>query len=191
MKWLPSIQGIDPACRSLIPFYRRMADLGLPLLSHTGEEKSFTRADNVLADPQRLRLPLELGVTVIAAHCGSSGRNDGQPNFQRFLTLMRQFPNLHGDISALTQVNRLGHLQRVLIQAEYHDRLLYGTDMPMPCTGLTSPWFQIGRLPLATIRELASLDNPWEQDLQLKLALGLPVRVLGNAHRLLRRMTSH
>jgi predicted TIM-barrel fold metal-dependent hydrolase len=190
VKWLPSIQGIDPARRSLIPFYRRLVELGLPLLSHTGEEHSFTCAYNTLADPQRLRLPLEQGVTVIAAHCASNGRNHGRPNFQRFLALMRQFPNLHGDISALTQINRPGHLQRILKYTEYHDRLHYGTDMPLPCTGLTSPWFQLGRLPLTVIRKLAALDNPWDQDLQLKLALGLPARVLGNAHRLLGRISS-
>lgn len=189
MKWLPSVQGIDPACPTLIPFYQKLADLDLPLLSHTGEEESFTRADNALADPQRLRLPLEQGVTVIAAHCASNGRNDGQRNCDRFLSLMQQYPNLHGDVSALTQINRLGHLPRILKFSEFHDRLHYGTDMPLPRTGLTSPWFQLGRLPLATIRKLAALDNPWDQDLQLKLALGLPARVFANTHRLLRRTT--
>lgn len=190
MKWLPSIQGIDPSCPSLIPFYRRLAELKLPLLSHTGEEESFTRADNSLADPEKLRLPLEQGVTVIAAHCASNGRNEGQRNFDRFLALMQKFPNLHGDISALTQINRLGHLPRILKYSEYHERLHYGTDMPLPRTGLTSPWFQLGRLPFSTIRQLAALDNPWDQDLQLKLALGMPAQVLHNTHRLLHRPLS-
>lgn len=185
LKWLPSIQGIDPSHPSLIPFYRRLAQLNLPLLSHTGEEESFTRADNSLADPARLRLPLEQGVTVIAAHCASNGRNGGQRNFERFVALMRRFPNLHGDLSALTQINRLGHLRRLLRYEQFHDRLHYGTDMPLPRTGLTSPWFQLGRLPLATVRRLAALRNPWDQDLQLKLALGLPAKVLSNTSRLL------
>ncbi len=185
LKWLPSIQGIDPGHPSLIPFYRRLEKLNLPLLSHTGEEESFSRADNTLADPERLHLPLEQGVTVIAAHCASNGRNGGKRNFDRFLALMDRYPNLHGDISALTQINRLGHLQRVLKYSEFHDRLHYGTDMPLPRTGLTSPWFQLGRLPFAVIRRLAALDNPWDQDLQLKLALGLPAGVLRNTPRLL------
>jgi predicted TIM-barrel fold metal-dependent hydrolase len=187
LKWLPSIQGIDPSDTTLTPFYRRLAELNLPLLSHTGEEESFTRADNTLADPEKLRLALEQGVTVIAAHCASNGRNGGQRNFDRFLALMKCFSNLHGDISALTQINRLGHLQRILRYEEFHDRLHYGTDMPLPRTGLTSPWFQLGRLPFGTIRRLASLSNPWDQDLQLKLALGLPARMLDNTPRLLRR----
>ena len=186
LKWLPSIQGIDPAHPDLIPFYRRMADLKLPLLSHTGEEASFTKADNSLADPERLRLPLEQGVTVIAAHCASNGRNAGQHNFDRFLALMQCHENFHGDISALTQINRLGQLQRVLRYPEWHSRLHYGTDMPLPRTGLTSPWFQLGRLPMSTIRRLAALKNPWDQDLQLKLALGMPSAVLNNTARLLR-----
>jgi predicted TIM-barrel fold metal-dependent hydrolase len=185
LKWLPSIQGIDPSHSSLVPFYRRLTELNLPLLSHTGEEESFTRADNSLADPQRLRLPLEQGVTVIAAHCASNGRNDGERNFDRFLSLMDRFPNLHGDISALTQVNRLGHLQRMLKYPEFHGRLHYGTDMPLPRTGLTSPWFQFGRLSFADLRRLAALDNPWDQDLELKLALGLPSGILANTPRLL------
>ncbi len=102
-----------------------------------------------MADPERLRLALEQGVTVIAAHCASNGRNGSERNFDRFLALAAAYPNLHADISALTQVNRLGHLQRVLAHPELHSRLHFGTDMPLPCTGLTSPWFQIGRLPLA------------------------------------------
>ena len=185
VKWLPSIQNIDPAQPDLVPFYRRLAELKLPLLSHTGEEGSFTRADDHLADPKRLALPLEQGVTVIAAHCASNGRNQGQPNFERFLKLMHRHPNLHGDISALTQLNRLGHLRRVLRHEEFHQRLHYGTDMPLPRTGLCSPWFQLGRLPLGTLRRLAALDNPWDQDLHLKLALGLPPQVLGNTAALL------
>jgi predicted TIM-barrel fold metal-dependent hydrolase len=143
LKWLPSIQGADPADRRFIPFYRRLAELRLPLLCHTGEEESFTRADNALADPARLRLPLEQGVTVIAAHCASNGRNDGEHNLARLLPLFAEFPNLYADISALTLANRLGHLQRVLGHPELHDRLLYGSDMPLPCTGLTTPWLQL------------------------------------------------
>jgi len=43
VKWLPSIQLIDPADERLAPFYRRMAELRLPLLIHTGAEHSFCR----------------------------------------------------------------------------------------------------------------------------------------------------
>ena len=55
-----------------------MIELDLPLLSHAGDERSFTQAADELADPMRLRLPLELGVRVIAAHIGSTGKNQGR-----------------------------------------------------------------------------------------------------------------
>ncbi|BEH11557.1 MULTISPECIES: amidohydrolase family protein [Geobacter] len=186
VKWLPSIQGTDPADRRLVPFYRRLAELGLPLLTHTGEEQSFTRADNSLSDPNRLRLPLDEGVTVIAAHCATSGRSEGQRNRHRLLALFAAYPNLHADISSLTQVNRLGHLQWVLKHRELHERLLYGTDMPLPATALTSPWFHLFSLGPFAARRLAAIRNPWDRDVALKLALGMPEQILHNAAGLLR-----
>lgn len=190
VKWLPSIQGADPADRRLIPFYRRLADLGLPLLAHTGEEESFTRAENHLADPARLRLALEQGVTVIAAHCASNGRNDGERNLSRLLPLFAEFPNLYADISALTLANRLGHLQKVLRHPDLHDRLLYGSDMPLPETGLTTPWLQLLSLGPGESRRLAAIVNPWDRDVALNLALGLPEPVLTRAATILRLPSS-
>ena len=186
VKWLPSIQFIDPANPRFVPFYRRLRELGLPLLCHTGEEESFTRARNELGDPERLRLPLEEGVTVIAAHCASNGRNCGEANFDRFLRLCREFPNLYGDVSALTQANRLGHLPRVLAREELKGRLLFGTDMPLAATAIVSPWFQLFRLPLGEIRRIAAIPNPWDRDVALKLALGMPEEILGNGAQLIK-----
>jgi predicted TIM-barrel fold metal-dependent hydrolase len=187
VKWLPSIQGADPADPKLVPIYRRLAELRLPLLTHTGTEASFTRADNTLADPARLRLALEQGVTVIAAHCASNGKNCGEQNLQRLLPLFDEFPNLYADMSALTLANRLGHLQRILRHAVLHDRLLYGSDMPLPATVITSPWLQLYALGFAEARRLATIANPWDRDVTLNLALGLPEHVLTRAATVLRR----
>jgi len=109
IKWLPPIQDIDPSDPRLVPFYLKLRELGLPLLTHTGEERSFTRSRDELGDPELLRLPLSLGVTVIAAHCAAGGRSRGERNLDRFARLCRDYPNLYGDISSLTQLNRLGH----------------------------------------------------------------------------------
>ncbi|HTP65543.1 MAG TPA: amidohydrolase family protein [Geobacteraceae bacterium] len=186
VKWLPPIQNIDPADRRLVPFYRRLAALGLPLLSHTGEEFSFTRSRNELGDPERLRLPLAEGVTVIAAHAASNGRNSGERNHDRFLRLAKSFPNLYADISALTQLNRLGHLERLLRHSELHDRLLFGTDMPLINTGITSPWFHFYRLGQHELRSVLAEANPWDRDVALKEALGVTEEIFANGARLLR-----
>lgn len=181
LKWLPAIQGIDPGDARLKPFYRRLRELGLPLLSHTGNEESFTRADNRLSDPLRLRGALDEGVTVIAAHCASNGRSAGQANMLRLLQLFETYPNLYADYSSLTQVNRLGHLQRVLHHSEVHDRLLYGSDMPIINSFITSPWWHFGRIPFSQVHRIAAISNPWDRDVELKRALGVTEEVLGNS----------
>ncbi|HEX5774119.1 MAG TPA: amidohydrolase family protein, partial [Geomobilimonas sp.] len=184
VKWLPSIQHIDPADRRLMPFFRRLRELELPLLTHTGEESSFTRSRDELGDPERLRLSLQEGVTVIAAHGASNGRNGGEPNHLRFLRLCAQFPNLYADISALTQVNRLGQLSRLLKHRELYGRLLYGTDMPLLATGITSPWFHAYRLPPRTLARILAEKNPWDRDILLKEALGVPADIFSNSWRM-------
>src|SRR5690606_23622534 len=140
-RWSPSFTDISPADPSPTPYCGRMRELSLPLLSHTGTERSFTRARDELADPRRLRLPLEQGLLVIAAHTGAGGRNDGQADLRHLLALMREFPNLHADISALTQANRIGVLREVLEAPETAGRLVYGSDFPLINTALVSPWY--------------------------------------------------
>jgi uncharacterized protein len=186
VKWLPSVQMIDPADRRLIPFYRKMKALGLPLLSHTGAENSFTWKRDELADPERLRLPLSLGVTVIAAHAGGSGKNNGEENFRRFLRLAREYLNLYADTSALTQANRLGHLPRLLRYRELQGRLLYGSDMPLINTAIAWPCFHGYRLSPRTLFRITAEKNPWDQNIALEKVLGVTDEMLGRSAILLK-----
>ncbi len=174
VKWIPSVMDIDPADPAHIPFYVRMRELSLPLLSHTGTERSFTRARDELADPRRLRLPLEQGLLVIAAHTGAGGRNDGQADLRHLLALMREFPNLHADISALTQANRIGVLREVLEAPETAGRLVYGSDFPLINTALVSPWYFPLNLSVEQCAEIDAVANAWDRDVRLKQALGVP-----------------
>ena len=186
LKWIPSIMQIDPADSAFIPFYRRLQQHHLPLLTHTGVERSFTTAEDSLADPERLRLPLEQGVVVIAAHVGAPGPDGGDRNFDTLRRLMREFPNLHADISALTQVNRLGRLREALAAPEFQGRLVYGSDFPLINTALVSPWFFPLNLTERQRSEIAALDNPWDRDVALKQALGVPPEIFTRGRELLR-----
>lgn len=177
VKWLPSIQYIDPSDRRIEPFYRKLIELKLPLLSHAGDERSFTHAVNELADPARLRFPLELGVKVIAAHIGSTGKNQGQDNMERTMALMDEFPNLWADISALTQINRKRFLQRALKSPRVYGRLLYGTDYPLINMVLVSPFYFPLRLSWKQMRSIVKIENPWDRDVALKQSLGVPADV--------------
>lgn len=178
VKWLPSMQRIDPADPKLAAFYQRLVALHLPLLTHTGTEHAFGPAEDAYCDPARLRLPLSLGVTVIAAHAATTGGFDGASNLDRLVHLMAEYPNLYADISSLTQVNKRTHLRRVLARPELRGRLVYGTDYPLiAMRTLVSPWYYPFRLGWAQKRSISAIANPWDRDVALKQALGVPTDV--------------
>ena len=77
MKCLPNCHNIDCNDPRYRRFWQRMADAGLPLLAHTGGEHTVPVIEPKYADPRVLRLPLECGVNMIAAHCATkSGLSD-------------------------------------------------------------------------------------------------------------------
>jgi predicted TIM-barrel fold metal-dependent hydrolase len=185
VKWIPSIMHIDPADERLIPFYERLKFHQLPLLTHAGQERSFTHADDRLADPERLRLPLRLGVTVIAAHIASTGENGGERDTDRLARLMKEFPNLLSEISSLTQANKPGYLKEALIRPEFAGRLAYGSDFPLINTALVSPWLFHLRLERAEMARLADIANPWDRDVELKQSLGVAPEIFARTETLL------
>jgi hypothetical protein len=173
VKWIPPIMEINPDDPKLVPFYKKMAALNLPLLSHTGKEGSFSRATEELGDPEKLRLPLSLGVTVIAAHIASAEKYQGERGPDRLARLMSEYPNLYTDISALTQVNRPGALKEALTKPEFSGRLVYGTDFPLINTLMVSPWYSL-RLSLREKYSIWRVKNPWDRDVLMKHDLGVP-----------------
>ncbi len=146
VKWLPAAMGMDPASPRCDRFYEALARLGLPLISHAGEERAVPGADaQDYGNPLRLRRALAAGVRVVVAHCASMGQDrdlDRGPNgpladsFELFARLMdepRHAGRLFGDISAMTQLNRAGPaLARVIERSDWHARLLNGSDYPLP-----------------------------------------------------------
>ena len=146
VKWLPNAMGIDPASPRCDPFYEALARHRVPLLTHGGGERAVKGAgDDALGNPLLLRRALEHGVRVIIAHCASFGsgvdldvgpRGPVVPNVDLFARLMddpRYEHILMGDISALMQSNRTAAaLGKVLERTEWHDRLLNGSDYPLP-----------------------------------------------------------
>lgn len=172
VKWLPNIQGIDPSNEKYCDYYLKLVELDLPLLTHVGDEDSFSRTDNALGDPKLLKLPLECGVRIIAAHVASSGERDGVENIERLVEMMPDFPNLHADISTLTQANRSKYLPQVLNDERLKDRLMYGTDYPLTNTPLVTALQFLLRLTIREVVDIALTKNSWDRDVKLKSALG-------------------
>jgi mannonate dehydratase len=145
IKWIPNAMGIDPASPLCDRFYRRLAELRLPLLTHGGKEYAVDASGHQeFGNPQRLRRALDAGVRVIVAHCAAMGsfRDLDAPGerqvasfdlFMRMFTDQQYAPNLLGDISTLAHVHHGPRpLTRLLKAEELHGRLLYGSDYPLP-----------------------------------------------------------
>jgi hypothetical protein len=169
LKLLPNCLNVDYNESRFIPFWKRMASGGMALLSHTGGEFTLPQTDPSLADPRRLALPLEHGVTVIAAHAaGRSGLWD--PDWTRELESMATvYPNLYCDNSALCSPNRWRTLS-ALLAGPLRDRVIHGSDYPVPSGGF-GPWLG-GHLALHEWRASARLTNPISRDAYLKMKLG-------------------
>ena len=186
VKWIPAVMDIDPADPKLERFYHELVELDLPLLVHVGQERSLGHARDELGDPIRLELPLRLGVKVIAAHIATTGRNQGEANFARILPLFERHANLYTDISSLTQINKPGYLYRALEVQGLDQRMIYGSDWPLQFFPLVSPWYQIGRVAIGKIKAISQVENPWDRDVALKLAMGVPGAVFDRTRELLK-----
>lgn len=183
MKCLPNCQNIDPSDVRYVPFWKKMAAAGLPLLAHTGGEHTVPVVNAKLADPRLLRTPLECGVTVIAAHCGTSSGAFDHDYFEDWRAMLREFPNLYGDISALVSLNRCAHLTDCL-RDEIQPRVLHGSDFPVPVLGHRL-WLN-GSLDRDSFRRIQNMENPIERDFQFKKALGFSDEVFTRATELLK-----
>ncbi len=185
VKWIPNIMDIDPGDEAIRPFYEKLVELDLPLLSHAGQERAFANAIDRYGDPMRLELPLRVGVTVIAAHIATTGENDGEANFERILPLFQRYPNLYADVSSLTQINKRNYLIRALEVPGLAARLVYGTDWPLQFFPLVSPYYHLNHIGVGAARAVAGVDNVWDRDVALKEALGTPAEVFARSADLL------
>ncbi|MBL8858605.1 MAG: amidohydrolase [Planctomycetes bacterium] len=194
VKWLPNAMGIDPADPRCDAFYAEMVRLDMVLLSHAGTEHAVDAAEaQEFGNPLRLRRALDRGVKVIVAHCGSLGESTDlddpagaqADNFDLFLRLMdepRYVGLAFGEISAMTQINRCGRpLEQLLARTDLHERLVNGSDYPLPAINVLFSTCKLARLGYITDDERALLNeiydvNPLLFDLVLKRCLKHPER---------------
>ena len=169
VKVLPNAQQFDPGNAAYQAFYRAMAQRKIPLLSHVGYEFSLIGKDQSVGDPNRLRVPLEEGVTVIAAHACSYGLMLYEKFHPTLLDFVRRFPNFYADISALTLPNRSRMLLKLRDNPEVHDRLLFGTDYPLSVFHLPT-W---GRIAPGKLFQIVNTDNRFDKQYHICKELGV------------------
>jgi predicted TIM-barrel fold metal-dependent hydrolase len=162
MKWLPIVQNFNPADPQCIPFYEALAHFKIPLLSHTGGEKSLPNLATNVADPALLLPALQRGVTVIMAHCGTRSALGETDYVQTFMRFAREYEHCYGDTSALSLPMRWHAYRMTLADRIVREKLVHGSDWPIPAI---PPFMQLGRgKSMETMRE----RNWMRRDVRIK-----------------------
>lgn len=183
LKLLPNCHNVDCNDARYRKFWELMAEARLPLLAHTGGEHTVPVFDKKLSDPQVLRLPLECGVNVIAAHSATKSGLMDREYFHDFTGMLTRHPNLYGDTSAFNVPIRGRHI-RACLQEPLASRLIHGSDYPVPVFGHWA-WLQrfVG---WGQFRRIERIGNVIEKDFQLKVAMGFPAHHFTSIYSLLR-----
>lgn len=183
LKWLPAAQAIDPSSPALGGFYRRLAEVGIPLLVHSGGgEMTFREVSPELKDLALLKSPLEAGVTVICAHTATPVWHSRDANQLPLLhTMLKEYPHLWVDNSGMANPSRFAYLGRLARDPLIRTRTLYGSDYPVP----SNAFYFAARIGPAAVWELERERNPFDRDVRLKRRLGYPDRTLTRADRVL------
>jgi uncharacterized protein len=173
LKCLPNCQNMDWNERRYRPFLERMAEAGLILLAHTGSERTMPVLRPDLASPRVLTQALEVGVTCIAAHCGTGMIALDPDYFGEFVAMTKRYPRLYGDNSALAGLSlrfRPWQMRAIREDEELAARILYGSDLPVPSSGLVMA--ALGMIGWDDYAASRRHGIPMARDLMLKRALG-------------------
>jgi len=169
IKWLPSGMGIDPASSKCDAFYKKAAELKIPIISHTGRESAVQGGDQSHGNPLRMRRALDNGVRVALAHCASDGYDEDLDNMNKRVKSIDLFTRLmdtpdyqtlvFGEISALTLINHAWAIKPILTRTDWHARLLNGSDYPLPSIFPLINTEQLARLGLLDVDHISFLQE--------------------------------
>lgn len=185
VKWLPLVQGMNPADDRCIPFYEALAHYRLPLLSHTGGELSLPQHFPQYASPELLLPALRRGVTVIAAHCGTKSNPFGTDYLPTFARMAKEHEHLYGDTAALNSPNRSYALPVLLKDEAVRRKVVHGSDWPIPSLAT----FRAGAV--TALRLLLTEHNWVRRDVLVKRAVGFDDAYFHRAGTLIRLPSGH
>ena len=180
LKWLPIVQNFDPSDDRCIPVYEALAHHGLPLLSHTGGEKSLPNLNVNVMDPALLLPALRRGVTVVAAHCGTRSNRRETDFVPTFMRMAREHERFYGDTAALCLPSRSYAFSKLLADPAVREKLVHGSDWPIPSL---PPVMKLG---VMTSLGLMKDGNWMRRDVETKRRLGFDDAYFHRAATLLR-----
>jgi predicted TIM-barrel fold metal-dependent hydrolase len=181
-KWIPAAMGFDPADPRCAPFYAKLRELRMPLLSHTGTEMAVTTIRAEDGALERLRPVLDAGAELIVPHAGNLRFWGDRADWESLRAGIRARPNLWIDDSALCMFHRRRRMFRVMESADIHHRVLHGSDFPLPA----QPLAFVDRIGFRAVSRIRKIPSSFERDVALKRALGVPDSILGRAEAVIR-----
>lgn len=171
IKWLPPAQNIDASDPKLIPFYEKLAGFGIPLLVHTGTEKTFKtqKISKDYIDVMRLKLALDHGVKVIAAHTATGVLGSGEMNQRnQVLQLLSDYPNFWVENSGICNPGRAHNLFDLAETPLIAENTLYGSDFPVPSNAA----YYINKFGFKKVMKLEKERNLIDRDVAIKREAG-------------------
>lgn len=173
IKWIPSVQNIDLEHPQCVPFYTLLKKHRIPLLVHIGNEHSLKSFNTQLNHISKIKTPLDMGVTVIAAHLGTRMFYHEKCFFKEWTNLLGQHENLYGDISAFTLPLRTRYLKIIHNSPDLTSRVFYGSDFPATHTPLSF----IHKIGLRNYFKIKHEPNVFNRSYRYYRALGVPSSV--------------
>lgn len=146
-KFLQNYWEVDTRNKKYKPYFEKLASLNLPLIVHVGSESSVP-SNKKYEKLDMLYQPLEMGVTTICAHMAlgyetktilralSKKTRNFNSEYFALLELLKTHKNLYADVSALLTPVRAKVLRHLSKETQTHDKLLYGSDFPVPYSAI-------------------------------------------------------
>lgn len=169
-KFLQNYWGVDTREPRYRAYFDKLAAKNLPLIVHVGSESSV-HSHKECESIEMLSAPLEAGVTVICAHMALSYERKRlfkafrkhyrhyNDEYFTLIEMLKKHDNLYADISALLTPVRAKVLRHLSRQADIHDKLLFGTDFPVPFTTMLNTY----DLPILKRIQLSKEKNPFDR----------------------------
>ena len=197
-KWIPSSQQIDLTNEKCIPVYEFLASHNLPLLVHSGPEYTIPTSDDhyiEMNNPKYLRTALDMGVTVIVAHCALPyfGELDSKylDDLDEFYKLIEESKTknwkLYADVSALAEPFRNEYVPEIKQRIPY-DRLLFASDYPLPASELSYKKSKNIFRWLKLASRIFSIKNPIDKNYFVIKKMGFDKTIFTNASELFEKI---
>lgn len=169
-KFLQNYWGVDTRDKKYRPYFEKLKEKDLPLIVHVGSESSV-HSEKSCETIEMVNHPLEVGVKVIAAHMAldyqplhifkalSKNSKNFNQDYYTLLEMLNKHDNLYADISAILTPVRAKVLPHLSEQLHIHEKLLFGTDYPVPYSTVFTSY----DLPWKKRLELARIENTFDR----------------------------